>query len=66
MLPEIGHVNASFKLSKQLKGRGHQVYHLAIPDFEQYIESQSLEVLPLKRIWVCLQWSLQISKSRNA
>jgi UDP:flavonoid glycosyltransferase YjiC (YdhE family) len=46
MLPEIGHVNASFKLSKQLKGRGHQVYHLAIPDFEQYIESQSLGVLP--------------------
>ena len=44
MFPEMGHTNASFKIAKDLKARKHDVWYLAIPDFEQHIRSQGLEV----------------------
>jgi UDP:flavonoid glycosyltransferase YjiC (YdhE family) len=47
MLPEAGHTNASFKIARELKSKGHRVYYLAIPDFEDYVGSQGFGVLPL-------------------
>jgi UDP:flavonoid glycosyltransferase YjiC (YdhE family) len=47
MLPEKGHVNASLKIAKSLKSRGHRVYYLQILEFEEYIRSQGLEFIPL-------------------
>jgi UDP:flavonoid glycosyltransferase YjiC (YdhE family) len=45
--PETGHMNPSFKLSKALKARGHQVCYLGIPDFEEYLTGQGLEFIPI-------------------
>jgi UDP:flavonoid glycosyltransferase YjiC (YdhE family) len=47
MLPERGHLISSFKIAKTLMSRGHRVYYLQIPEFEEYIISQGLEFIPL-------------------
>ena len=47
MLPEQGHLVSSFKIAKALKLRGHRVYYLQIPEFDEYINSQGLECIPL-------------------
>jgi UDP:flavonoid glycosyltransferase YjiC (YdhE family) len=47
MLPEKGHLNSSFKIAKTLKSRGHHVYYLQIPRFDEYIGAQGLEFVPL-------------------
>ncbi|GAA5528859.1 nucleotide disphospho-sugar-binding domain-containing protein [Herpetosiphon gulosus] len=47
MFPEEGHLIPSFKLGKSLKVQGHQVYYLALADFEEYIRKQGFEYLPL-------------------
>ncbi len=41
-LPEIGHVNPTVKLARDLKQRGHQISYLGIVDHEEYISSQGL------------------------
>jgi UDP:flavonoid glycosyltransferase YjiC (YdhE family) len=45
--PEIGHINPTFKLAKGLKQAGHQVYYLGLADFQDYIELQQLDFIPL-------------------
>ena len=47
MLPEKGHINSSLKIAKTLKSRGHNVYYLQLPDFDEYISSQGLGFMPL-------------------
>lgn len=47
MLPEAGHVNASLKIAKSLKARGHRVCYFGLADFEDYIVGQGLEFLPV-------------------
>jgi len=47
ILPEIGHINASLKIAKSLKSRGHQVYYLQLAEYEEYIRAQGLEFIPL-------------------
>lgn len=45
--PEMGHLYASFKLAKSLKPRGHQIFYLGIQDFEEAVEMQRFEFLPV-------------------
>lgn len=52
ILPETGHINASLKIAKSLKSRGHQVYYLQLAEYEEYIRAQGLEFIPL------LEWSI--------
>jgi UDP:flavonoid glycosyltransferase YjiC (YdhE family) len=40
--PEMGHLNASLKIAKALRSRGHRVSYLGLPDFEEYVRSQGL------------------------
>jgi UDP:flavonoid glycosyltransferase YjiC (YdhE family) len=47
MLPEKGHINSAFKIAKSLMSRGHRVYFLQLPEFEQYIRSQGLDFIPV-------------------
>ena|SRR5438128_1057394 len=47
MLPEKGHLNASLKIAKALKARGHRVVYTSLSDFEDYLVSQGLEFIPL-------------------
>ncbi|XSG77189.1 glycosyltransferase [Herpetosiphon llansteffanensis] len=47
MFPEEGHLIPSFKLGKRLKAQGHQVYYLALADFEAYVRSQGFDYLAL-------------------
>src|SRR5262245_51321905 len=46
-LPEKGHLISSFKIAKTLLSRGHRIYYLQLPEFEEYIRSQGLEFFPL-------------------
>ncbi|MDB4987995.1 MAG: hypothetical protein JWN04_3173 [Myxococcaceae bacterium] len=47
MLNESGHLNPTFKLSKALTARGHDVRYLAIEDLRGSIEAQGFRVEPL-------------------
>lgn len=39
-------MNASLKIGRTLKARGHRVFHFGLEDFEDYITSQGLEFMP--------------------
>jgi UDP:flavonoid glycosyltransferase YjiC (YdhE family) len=41
--PEIGHLNATFKLAKSMKSRGHRVLYLGLQDFEESVRVQQLD-----------------------
>jgi UDP:flavonoid glycosyltransferase YjiC (YdhE family) len=45
--PETGHLNASFKLARTLKSRGHEIYYLGIKDFEEPVRLQRFEFVPI-------------------
>jgi UDP:flavonoid glycosyltransferase YjiC (YdhE family) len=45
--PETGHFNAGFKLAKSLQSRGHDVYYLALRDFEDVLRFQGLGFAPM-------------------
>ena len=45
--PETGHLNASFKVARSLKDRGHRIYYLGLLDFEDSIRRQEFEYLPI-------------------
>lgn len=47
MLNESGHLNPTYKLSKELAARGYDVRYLAIEDVRAQIEAQGLRVEPL-------------------
>lgn len=47
MLPETGHVNASLKLAKSLRARGHRVCYLGLPGLEPVFARHGLEFVPL-------------------
>ncbi len=47
MLPEAGHVNASFKVAKALSARGHRVLYSEPRYFERYVNKQGFEMIPL-------------------
>ena len=40
--PETGHFNATFRLAKSLKSRGHEVAYLGLSDFEESVRVQQL------------------------
>lgn len=45
--PEMGHLNASLKIAKALRSRGHHVSYLGLPDFEEHVRSQGLGFVPI-------------------
>ncbi|HKQ04041.1 MAG TPA: nucleotide disphospho-sugar-binding domain-containing protein [Blastocatellia bacterium] len=45
--PEFGHLNPPLKLARSLKQRGHRVYYIGLPDFEDYVRSQGVEYRPI-------------------
>jgi zeaxanthin glucosyltransferase len=45
--PETGHLNPTFKIAKTLKARGHRVYYIGLPDFEEYVQSEGLDFIPI-------------------
>jgi UDP:flavonoid glycosyltransferase YjiC (YdhE family) len=47
MLPETGHINASLKLAKSLKARGHRVCYLGLPHSGAVFEENGLEFIAL-------------------
>jgi zeaxanthin glucosyltransferase len=47
MLPQIGHLNASFKIAKRLKLRGHRVCYVGLPDHQDYVGAQGFAYLPI-------------------
>jgi len=47
MFPELGHVNATLKLARSLRLRGHQVYYLVGSDYEAYMQAQGLNFICL-------------------
>src|SRR5688572_19908462 len=46
MLQEHGHLNPSFKISRTLRARGHDVRYFAIPDLAAHIEAQGFDCVP--------------------
>ncbi len=40
VLPESGHMNASFELARELKTRGYQIAYASVGDYEDAIEAQ--------------------------
>ena len=46
-LSESGHINATFKLARQLRAYGHEVRYLALPDVESHIRSQGWDFIPI-------------------
>lgn len=47
MFPELGHLNATLKLARSLRSRGHQVYYLVGSDYEAYMRAQGLNFICL-------------------
>jgi UDP:flavonoid glycosyltransferase YjiC (YdhE family) len=47
MLPETGHLNASFKIAKRLKANGHRVYYAEPKYVERQVTAQGFEFVPL-------------------
>lgn len=47
MFPELGHLNATLKLARSLRLRGHQVYYLVGSDYEAYMRAQDLNFISL-------------------
>ena len=45
MLPELGHINPSFKLAKGLQRRGHSVRYLGAAEREDNVRSQGFECI---------------------
>ncbi|HEX6245712.1 MAG TPA: hypothetical protein VFZ61_32530, partial [Polyangiales bacterium] len=46
LLPETGHLNPSFKLSRELQRRGHEVRYLVPSELSAYVEAQGFAVEP--------------------
>jgi MGT family glycosyltransferase len=46
-LAEVGHVNGTLKLAKQLRARGHDVRYMVLPDIEDYVRSLGWDVIPV-------------------
>jgi MGT family glycosyltransferase len=47
MLPQVGHLNASFKLARSLKSRGHRIVYLGVPANEEYVRARGFEFHPI-------------------
>jgi len=47
MLPELGHLNATLKLARSLRLRGHQVYYLVGSEYDAYMRAQDLNFISL-------------------
>ena len=45
--PETGHINASLKVARTLKERGHRIYYLGLLDFEDNVRRQDFEYLTI-------------------
>lgn len=46
MHQEVGHINCTFKLARELKRRGHEVRYCAVPDMEPRIAAEGFGVVP--------------------
>ncbi|MGZ3460419.1 MAG: glycosyltransferase [Archangium sp.] len=46
-LSQVGHVNATFKLARQLRARGHDIHYLSLPDVEDHVRAQGWDFTPL-------------------
>lgn len=44
---EVGHVNPTVRMAKQLRARGHEVVYLGFPLIQRYVESQGFTFEPL-------------------
>ena len=49
VLPESGHMNASFGLARELKTRGHGVIYATVDDYKGIIEAQGFEFFHLEQ-----------------
>jgi UDP:flavonoid glycosyltransferase YjiC (YdhE family) len=47
ILPEMGHINSTFKIARGLRSRGHQVWYAQIADLEEHIRGQGFEFFPV-------------------
>jgi UDP:flavonoid glycosyltransferase YjiC (YdhE family) len=45
--PETGHLNATFKIAKALKERGHRLYYLGLADFADAVGRQGFDFIPM-------------------
>jgi UDP:flavonoid glycosyltransferase YjiC (YdhE family) len=45
--PETGHINATFKVAKGLRARGHRIDYMALVDYEGHLRAQGLGFLPI-------------------
>lgn len=43
MLPELGHMNPTFRIARTLQSRGHEVRYLAVADVVRHVVSQGFE-----------------------
>ncbi|MGZ3461362.1 MAG: glycosyltransferase, partial [Archangium sp.] len=46
-LAQVGHVNPTFHLAKQLRARGHDIRYLSLPDIEDHVRAQGWHFTPL-------------------
>lgn len=46
-LAEVGHVNGTFKLARQLRARGHDIRYLSLPDVEEHVRSHGWDFTPV-------------------
>ncbi|MGZ3460531.1 MAG: hypothetical protein ACXU86_18745, partial [Archangium sp.] len=44
---QVGHVNPTFHLAKQLRARGHDIRYLSLPDIEEHVKAQGWHFTPL-------------------
>lgn len=44
---EPGHLNATFKLAKALRARGHQIYYAGMADFEEEVRRQGFDFIAI-------------------
>jgi UDP:flavonoid glycosyltransferase YjiC (YdhE family) len=45
-LAEVGHVNATFKLAKRLRARGHDIRYMSLPDVEDHVRAHGWDFIP--------------------
>lgn len=46
-LSQVGHVNATYHLAKQLRARGHDIHYVSLPDIEDAVRAQGWPFTPL-------------------
>ncbi|MBV9927470.1 MAG: glycosyltransferase family 1 protein [Acidobacteria bacterium] len=63
--PETGHLNATFKIAKALKARGHRLRYLGLADFAEPVRRQGFEFTPILEDLFPVGFMRQHAVSRN-